>query len=137
MAKRKKFYKKKEVKAKKKELPRNSRIITDKLISDHSVFLVGALCIVLAIIFVSYDFFNNFKKQENVIAERENVVKDLNFWNKEVLEKPNYRDGYFKLSLLYYQLGDYRNSIETLDKVMSIDPNFEKGKELKKIIEEK
>ena len=137
MAKKRKFYKKKQAKVGKKELPNNSRIITDKIINDHSIFFLGAVCIVLAIIFVSYDFYNNFKNQENLFVEREKVVDDLNFWNREVMEKPNYRDGYFTLSLLYYQLGDYKNSIESLDKAMNVDPNFEKGKELRDILEEK
>lgn len=134
MAKKKKFYKKKQKKEQKKKLPSNSRNITEKIINDHSIFFFGVVCITLAIIFISYDFYNNFKKQEVVYLERGKIIDDLNYWNREVIEKPNYRDGYFSLAIIYYQLGDFNSSLENLDKAMNIDPNFEKGKELKEII---
>ena len=136
MPKKKKFYKKKHKKDVKKELPKNSRIITEKLINDHSIFFLGIVIIIIAIIFLSFDFYNNFKKQEIIASQRSEVIKDLNFWNREVIEKPNYRDGYFSLSLIYYQLGDYKNSIDNLDKAMNIDPNFEEGKKLLEILKE-
>lgn len=136
MAKKRKFYKRKQKKVEKKKLPSNSRTITDKLINDHSVFFIGIACITIAIILVSYDFYNNLLRQDTVYEARGKIIGDLNYWNREVIEKPNYRDGYFSLSLIYYQLGDYKNSIENLNKAMNIDPNFSKGKQLKKIIEE-
>jgi len=134
MAKKKKFFKKKKTGKINKKLPSNSRSITEKLINDHSVFFLGILLIILASIFVAYDFYQNFKNQDVSLLERQKVVDDLNFWNKSVIEKPNYRDGYFSLSLIYYQLGDYENSLLNLEKAMDIDPNFEKGKELEKLL---
>jgi tetratricopeptide (TPR) repeat protein len=135
MAKNKKFYKK--IPGKKIKLPSNSRIITEKLINDHVVFFLGTVFIIAATVLVLFDFYSNFKKQEIIFSERKRIVNDLNFWNKEVIEKPNYRDGYFSLSLIYYQLGDNKNSWENLSKAMDIDPNFENGKELKRILEDR
>ena len=68
--------------------------------------------------------------------ERREVVKDLNYWNNQVIDKPNYRDGYFKLALIYYQLGDNYNSEENLVKAMRLDPNFKEGILLGNILEE-
>ena len=134
MAKKKKFFKKKKAQEIHKKLPSNSRRIPEKLINDHSIFFLGIVIIIIASIFVAYDFYQNFKNQDVVFSEREKIINDLNFWNKKVIEKPNYRDGYFSLSLIYYQLGDYDNSLVNLEKALNIDPNFEKGKELQLIL---
>ena len=133
MAKKRKFYKK--ISLKKKQLPNNSRFIPEKFLNDHIVFALGLVGILIAIFIVSYDSYRNYSLQEKVINEREEVVKNLNFWNKEVISKPNYRDGYFSLALIYFQLGDLYNSKENLDKALIIDPNFERGIEFKNYLE--
>ena len=132
--KKKKLFKKKKTKEVENKLPSNSRTIPEKLINDHSIFFLGIAVIILASIFIAYDFYLNFKNQQVVLSKREKVIEDLNFWNKKVIERPNYRDGYFSLSLIYYQLGDYKNSLYNLDKALNIDPNFTEGKELQKLL---
>lgn len=132
MSKKKKFYKK--TKIKKKELPKNSRTITEKLVNDHSMFLLGLVGIICAIVIVSYDLHRSYSYHSDILRERSDVVSSLNFWNREVIDKPDYRDGYFSLSLIYYQLGDIDRSIENLDKSLEIDPNFERGNEFRKYL---
>ena len=133
MAKKKKFYKK--AKPKKKELPSNSRTITEKFINDHSMFLFGLAGILIAIAIVSFDLYRSFANYSDVLNERQEVVDSLNFWNKEVIDKPGYRDGYFSLALIYYQLGEVDQSSENLDKALGIDPNFERGIEFKNYLD--
>ena len=48
-----------------------------------------------------------------------------------MVDKPGYRDGYFSLALIYFQLGNIYQSSENIDKALEIDPNFERGKELR------
>ncbi len=136
MAKKKKFYKKAKPKTEPKKLPRNYRFITEKIHSDHLIFFIGITCIIIATIIVSFDLYSNYKTQKQLTAEKVKVVKELAYWQKEVGDKPNYRDGYFSLALIYYQLKDFENSSENLDRAMNIDPNFEKGKELRVLLEE-
>jgi tetratricopeptide (TPR) repeat protein len=135
MKKKKKFYKKRP-KKQEKELPSISRNITEKAINDHSIFFIGIICILAAIALVLVNFYKNLEERQEISEERTKVIKELNFWNKEVIEKPEFRDGYFSLSLIYYQLGDLENLLINLEKAMEIDPNFEKGKELKGILED-
>lgn len=137
MAKKKKFYKKAKPKEESKKLPRNYRIITEKIHSDHVVFSVGIICVLIALVVVSFDLYSNYKLQRELKAEKVKVVKDLAYWQKQVGEKPSFRDGYFSLAVIYYQLKDFKNSSENLEMAMSIDPNFEKGKELRMLLEEK
>lgn len=135
MKKKKKFYKKAKPKEKKK-LPKNYRFITDKFLSDHLVFFVGIFLIVMATIVVSFDLYKNYNEEKQYAMEKNSVAGNLSYWEKVTSEKPNYRDGYFSLALIYFQLKDFNKSSENLEKAMSLDPNFEKGKELKKILED-
>ena len=66
--------------------------------------------------------------------EKIKVQNELIFWQKEVGKMPNYRDAYFKLALLNYQLKDFDKANEYLKKTLSLDPNFEKGRELEKLL---
>lgn len=66
--------------------------------------------------------------------EKIKVLNELVFWQKEIGERPNYRDAYFKLALLNYQLKDFDKANEYLKKTLSLDPNFEKGRELEKLL---
>lgn len=134
MVKKKKFYKKEQPKQPKKKLPINSRIITDIIKSDHFIFLVGILCVLAAVLVVSVDLYQNFKLQRQLTNEKIKILNDLVFWQNEAKRMPDYRDGYFKLALLNYQLKDYSKSQEYLNKTMFLDPNFEKGKELQKLL---
>ena len=139
MAKNKKrrFYKKEKPKEEPKQLPKNSRSFTENLISDHLVFSVGIICILMAILVVSLNLYTTYKTQKDLESERSQIAANLSFWQAEVKEKPNYRDAYFSLAILYYKLKDYKNSSENLEKAMEIDPNFEKGKELREVLKEK
>ncbi len=136
MAKKRKFYKKEKVKEDKgKQLPSISRSIPDKLKTDHLVFLGGILCILTAILIVSVDLYSNYKLQRQLTNEKIKVLNEMVFWQNEVKSRPDYRDGYFSLALLNYQLKDFDKASENLNKVMILDPNFEKGRELKNLLE--
>jgi len=60
--------------------------------------------------------------------------KEIQKWEKIVRDKPDYRDGYFQLAVLHYQLYENKKAKEYLEKTLAFDPNFEAGKELLKII---
>ncbi|MCL5970930.1 MAG: tetratricopeptide repeat protein [Patescibacteria group bacterium] len=46
----------------------------------------------------------------------------------------DYRDGYFRLAILEYQLNDNAKAQEYLDKVMKLDPNFEEGRKFEQFL---
>lgn len=133
--KKKRFYKKKKLEDEPKKLPKNSRFITENILSDHVVFFIGIISIVIVTFAVAFDLYATYKGQKQIAAEKIRMTTSLAFWQNEVKERPNYRDGYFSLAILYYQLKDYRNASENLDKAMTLDPNFEKGKELRSILD--
>jgi len=102
---------------------------------------------------------NDFKKAEKEIltarqytSEKKTLDKNLEELKKleqkpqeikteiEKLEKavslyPNWRDAWFKLSVLYWQIFDENKARFSLEKVLELDPNFQAAKDLKKIID--
>ena len=133
---KKKFYKKKTVKEENK-FPSNSRFIPEKMLNDHVIFFAGILCILIAILVVSFDLYINYKEQRRLSDENIKILNDLVFWQNVAEERPDYRDAYFNLALLNYQLKDFDKASENLKKALSFDPNFEQGRELETILNSK
>ena len=59
------------------------------------------------------------------------------YWQGIVSKYKDYRDGYFQLAVLEYQLGNIQKAKLHLDEVLKLDPNFEKGRELGKVLSSK
>ena len=131
---KKKFYKKAKTEANKK-FPSNYRSIPEKLNRDESVFFVGMLCILVAILVISLDLYSNFRQQEDLTQKRMLVLNQIAFWQSEIKIHPNYRDAYMSLALLNFQLRDLDETRKNLDKALNLDPNLEKGRELEKLLE--
>lgn len=75
----------------------------------------------------------DFKKElENVKLSEAQVIKvrgEIGKWEKIVTQYPDFRDGWFILSTLYFQTYQDDKAKEALDTVFLIDPNFTPAKE--------
>jgi hypothetical protein len=138
----KKHYKKSEINLnKKKKKPSFGASISDfalTLIHEEKLMLVAifsAIFFFSLIILESLQISQNLKKQADVKQQKDRIVYEISFWQQVVSAHPQYRDAYFMIALLQYRLGDIVSSKGYLQKAMSIDPNFEKGKELEKILQ--
>lgn len=58
------------------------------------------------------------------------IKEEIKGWQKIVETRPNYRDGFFKLAVLNYQIFKDKESKNYLEKTLSLDPNFTPAKEL-------
>ncbi len=138
------FFKKKEKKssqmhspAGKGQFPKNFRFITDNLISKYihryrRRFLIGftTLLILLAITTVSLDAYINYQENKRFTQERIRIGKEIKFWQSAVDRFPNYRDAYFELAILNYQLKNFTKAQGYLNKVLKLDPNFKEANAL-------
>ena len=115
------------------KLPRNSRFIPEK-IKDEFILLTGFIVIIVAGIIVGFDLYKNISEQKELSIKANSLQSRLIFWQEQVKNRPDYRDGYFSMALISYQLKDFESSKNYLDKALSIDPNFEKGRELQKLL---
>ena len=63
------------------------------------------------------------------------IRQEISFWEKIIKEKPDYRDAYFQLAVLYYQIGQKGEVGKYLQKTLDLDPNFAPAKRLEKLIQ--
>lgn len=128
----------------KKKFPRISRIITDPISSclaglrgARKTSLIWFLTSILLIPigFVGANTYSAYKEREVILKEREKITKEIAFWQEVVQKHSGYRDGYFTLALLEYQLGDRKKAQEYVKKTLILDPNFERGRILEGILD--
>lgn len=93
-----------------------------------SAFLGGFLLMAIGI--VGYDVRNNIFRLKQLNAERISKRQEIQLWQQFTASHPGYRDGYFKMAILEYQLGNTNSAREYISKVLSIDSEFLAAKEL-------
>lgn len=137
----KKFYKKKlsepiVVKAKKeknkqpKKLPRIFRPIPEYF-NTRNVFIVSISflsgILLMAILFEEHDIEQQYRQLQSLNAQRQFVQQEVGQWQQVVNKYPDYRDGYFHLAVLEYQLGN-KNAVQNYnEQALKLDPNFNSG----------
>lgn len=93
-----------------------------------------------------YNFFKvfDFRKKTNnqlessllMVNSPDYVNQQINYWHDVLKDKPNFRDVYLHLSLLYYQTWDETKAKEAWQKAFYLDPNNQNVKEIGKLIGE-
>jgi tetratricopeptide (TPR) repeat protein len=112
--------------------PTINRFITETWKFFIVSFASGLL--IIAIVFQTMNLIKNMKEEKSLMATREKTIAELKYWEQITGQYKNYRDGYFKVALLQYRLGNIEEARLNLKKTLELDPNFEKGRNLEKIL---
>lgn len=120
----------KKLKVKPPKFPSISRLITDL----RFWLILVSLLVILAIGMEAVSLYFKVSQFKKVQKERQQVALELKYWEDVAKKHQDYRDAYFNLALLEYKLGDRGKASFYLQKVFSLDPNFEAGRELEKIL---
>lgn len=110
--------------------PKNYRIIPESWNKDEIAFFAGAVFILIAIIAVTYDLFVNLRQENNLANKKIELTRQELFWKDQVKTHPDFRDAFFSLALVEYQLNNLEDARNNLEKAMMLDPNFKEGKDL-------
>jgi len=90
-------------------------------------FISGVLLMGIGVVGVELQKNQDELKRRDVLHEA--LASHQEYW-KEVVEKyPDYKDGYFQLAIVSYQLGDTDRAKGAIGKVLEIDPNDATGQE--------
>lgn len=127
------------------KFPNIFRFITEqkylKVIKKHQWRLITAgfisAIILGAVVIVGADSYNNYQENKRLSEKQENIKAQIKFWQSASQKYPGFRDSFFQLSLLEYQLKDFNKSKNYLKEVLRIDPNFKSGKKLEDILNKK
>ena len=127
------------------EFPRIFRFITEqkyfKKIKKYQwrLILAGFVSAIIlgAIVIVGADSYKNYQGNKKLTEKRRNIENQIRFWQSVNKRYTGYRDSYFQLALLEYQLKDFDKAREYLKKALQLDPNFKSGRKLESILNEK
>ncbi|MCL5113807.1 MAG: tetratricopeptide repeat protein [Patescibacteria group bacterium] len=115
----------------KHKFPKIYRIITEKWFWP----LVLSFLVLIAIAFSGLTLYETYQEKQEIMQKREKIIGEIKYWEDISIKYKGYRDAYYKLATLQYQIEEKDKALENLEKVLNIDPNFEPGLRLKQTIE--
>ncbi len=99
--------------------------------------VLGTVCgIFLAgITFVTLDIRQNMAKKQQLQAQRVKLQSQILKWEKINTQYPGYRDGYLRVAVLAYQVGDIAKARTYVQKTLDVDPYFNEAQILNKLLD--
>ena len=129
-SKSKQFFKKKEKLSRSLQFPNIFRSFTER----YFLILLVSFVLVIILAIVGLDLYKDVLEQKKIETERKETISKIEYWQKIVDKYKDYRDAYFQLAILEYRLKNFDKSKYYLNKVLSIDPNFENGRDMEQIL---
>ena len=130
-SKAKHFFKRKDMLSAPLQFPNIIRIITEKYFLGFLVTFI----LVAMLLAVGMDLYKDIKEQQKVEKERKGITSKIKYWQGIANKYKDYRDAYFQLAVLEYRLKNFDRAKFYLYKSLSLDPNFEKGRTMEKILQ--
>lgn len=124
------FFKKKDKSSRPFQFPNIFRIITEK----YFLGLIVSLVLILILAIMGLDLYRDVLEQKKSETEKKEIISNIEYWQGIVDKYKDFRDAYFQLTILEYRLRNFDKAKSYINKVLSIDPNFEKGRELERIL---
>jgi len=97
-------------------------------------YVLFMLLIISLIITGAFNAYKNFQTFKTVSLKREELTENIKLWQSIAEKYPGYKDAYFKIASMEYQIGDYKLAKEYVEKALVLDPNFSNAMILEKII---
>lgn len=94
------------------------------------VLLIGSLTLTIKL----YQGVGSYLKIAN---NRQDLSNKINFWQSFTQKYDGYKDAYFQIALLQYQLGNFEKAKESNKKALLLDPGFKDAKSLEILLENK
>lgn len=149
--------KKKKANKKPQQFPKNYRFITEskafRSVSNYwfrlsnqskvkqffkftSIVLVvlTVLVLIFGISIFSLNLYKYYQEFSQISSQRQNMQSQINFWQSVSDKYDGYKDAYFRMALLEYNLGDFKNAELNNQKALLLDPNFSDAKKLEDVL---
>lgn len=88
--------------------------------------------LLVSIMLRGYQLLEGLRILRAASAKRQEIQKERLYWEDVVKRYAGYRDAYFQLAVLSYQLGEKDKAKAYLEVVFDIDPNFREGRKFAK-----
>ena len=117
-------------------IPAAPALVWPKLLNEW--LLIGFVSGVL--LFLSVDLGVRIQGQLTELVTRRQartaVTAEISHWQHYLATHTDYRDGYFRLALLQYQVGNEQLAGMNVEKALALDPNFAAGIAFKEKLQE-
>lgn len=113
-------------------------ILLHFLLQEWRVVVVSfsTLLLLIALYFAAADLYQTLFLQQKIKAEKQQVREKIVAWKEFMETHPEYRDGYFELAVLSYQLKEKDIALSYVREALALDPNFTTGREFEKKLTE-
>lgn len=112
------------------------RMKLDKVAALGVIVLVSLVIIVLIGI-VGADISMKTNRKYQAEGEYQKLMSQLQYWESVVGKHKDYKDGYFQLAILAYQLKQFDKARWYVQKTLDLDPNSKSAQEFANILEGK
>lgn len=120
------------------KFPKIYRFITDKKLLyalKLQFLLVIYSLLVFLILILAIDLFGNIQKQKEINFQRKILLTELRTWQSIAEKFKGYKEAYYQLAVIEYRLRNFEEAKFYLKKALFLDPNFEKARELEKLLD--
>ena len=106
------------------------------------IFTAMAIFVVIIILTVGIAFFSvkvyqNYQAITQINVQRQQIQDKINFWQSIADKYEGYKDAYFQMAILDYNLGNFKKAKLENQKALTLDPNFEDAKNLNAVLNDK
>ncbi|MCL4354869.1 hypothetical protein M1349_05410 [Patescibacteria group bacterium] len=125
------------------ELPKNSRFITEKPFLFLAVWLrklvfpAAYLALLVVLVFVGMDVYQKSQRYFELSYQKENIRQEISGLEKKIQTYPSFKEGYLRLAILEYRLGNINKSRKYIRKAVLLDPNYKQAQDFAKLIGER
>jgi tetratricopeptide (TPR) repeat protein len=106
-------------------------------ISAAIIAFVVIVILTVGISFFSIKVYQNYQEITQINMQRQQIQSRINFWQSIADKYEGYKDAYFQMAILDYQLGNFQKAKQENLKALMLDPNFEDAKNLKDVLDSK
>jgi tetratricopeptide (TPR) repeat protein len=106
------------------------------IFSAVTVFMIMAV-LAIGIGFFSVKVYQDYQQVNQINAQRQQIQGKINFWQSIADKYDGYKDAYFQMAILDYNLGNFKKAKLENQKALTLDPNFDDAKNLKVVLDNK
>ena|ERR1035437_8059056 len=102
--------------------------------SKIATTLIVVVVLISGIAIFSFKAYQYYEKVQKVTIQRQQMQSKINFWQSIADKYEGYKDAYFQMAVLDYQLGNISKAKAENKKALILDPNFTDAIKLEEIL---
>lgn len=117
------------------------RLLSQSKYKKQIIYIFSFLLILITVLLfittsiLAIKLYHEVNTYQKIASQRQLIQQKINFWQSFKESYDGYKDAYFQIALLEYQLGNNEKAKEYNKKSLLLDPGFEEAKNLEVLLE--